>query len=310
MANIGNDFLLFLKAYYPDDVAKLSDDKVDDSVLNAILNKHKSNFEIWLQVPESIRNEYFGRVPEDILDRAKYDNNLTLDECRNIEANRYIPSPYTYLPNDVAAKICFNNEDMAHINNMSDNIISKGYTYKTAMALSALSTTRDKLRELHNNGEISYQEYKDAHRKTREQQNKKIKNEWIENQPEKMLLNIAKRLERGQIDKDTALPQMFEMMSKVKEQGRDQELKNLIESPNSRYDKWSDENKALFSEIMQAHNVGTVAQRMNEVKEIISAKGSRTTTLSTNLIQGDDMNHTTDISSQVFTALQQKHNGR
>ena len=93
MADIGTDFLVFLKANYPEDYGKLAANDVADSLVTAIATKHQAKFDIWKKVPERIRDEYFGRVPDDILERAKTDNNLTIDECRDIENSRAIPSP-------------------------------------------------------------------------------------------------------------------------------------------------------------------------------------------------------------------------
>lgn len=389
MADIGTDFLLFLKAYYPSDVAKLSADKVDDSLFTAILNKHQGNFELWLKVPERIRNEYFGRVPDDILNAARFDNNLTVNDCRNVENNRYVPPCVnSYLPKEVADFMHFDHNDIMKMNVAAKPVMGKGYSYDTATELATASIARDKLIELmkmYKDNALLYESFKAAHRKSREasrdaikkdqvinqpekmllhiakqldrgkidkdtalpqmfelmakikeqggeqkleelilsptsrygkwqedtrilfdgvrasyspetvssisrrlDDRKNIANDWRQNQPEKMLLHIAKELDRGKIDKDSALPQMFELMGKVKENGKEKELEALLQAPNSRYEKWSQENRALFSEIMQSHDIVTVAQRINEVRERISPKENTAPVLPTNSVQKEN----------------------
>ena len=126
MADIGTDFLVFLKANYPEDYGKLAANDVADSLVTAIATKHQAKFDIWKKVPERIRDEYFGRVPDDILERAKVDNNLTIDECRDIENSRAIPSPSDILSSDVAEKIVFDAAVIATIHKKTKDIIQKG----------------------------------------------------------------------------------------------------------------------------------------------------------------------------------------
>ena len=128
MTDIGNDFITFLKAYYPEDVAKLSADKVDDALINAIITKHKTKFDTWKKVPERIRDEYLGRVPNDILDAAKVDNNLTLDECREIEKNRELPAPSEIIDGETAGKIIVGAALLETANKKAKEIMQKGYS--------------------------------------------------------------------------------------------------------------------------------------------------------------------------------------
>ncbi len=277
MADIGTDFLLFLKAYYPNDVAKLSADKVDESLFTAILNKHQSNFELWLKVPERIRNEYFGRVPDDILNAARFDNNLTINDCRNVENNRYLPPCVNnYLPKEVADFMHFDHNDIMKMNVAAKPVMGKGYSYDTAMELVSASIARDKLIELmkvYKDNSLLYESFKAAYRRSREASRDAIKKDHIVNQPEKMLLHIAKELDRGKIDKDTALPQMFELMAKIKEQGGEQKLEELIQSPTSRYGKWKEDTRILFDGVCASYSpetVSSISRRLDDRRSIIN----------------------------------------
>ena len=451
MADTGTDFINFLKANHPDDYSKLSNDNVANSLINAIINKHQSQFEIWKKVPERIRDEYNGRVPHDILEAAKTDNNLTIDECRQIEAERTendIHSPNMYsndnfpiaAPSSLLAHVAFKNmiftaAEQQKIRKKAKEIKDLGYSSKAAAQRAIIEQAEAKAKKDHENGilsdeeyikakhnagrkkcDIAYQDilenqperalckfvmkeliqkkitdeeflqkvaeltkkikesgreellaknlnhacyastfkklnenqlnilveeclskvsnvdfaslhestpdnatYKDsilnklAFEYLKDQENvsnrqvennvissakqtqdnntslysknqntedqaplsvtndldqrrRFVKQEWIDNQPEKMLAHIAKNLNRGKIDKETALPQMDVLMKKVKTMGREQELETYLKQPASGYDKLNDDNKILFNELMLSHDVGAVAQTLNKVR--------------------------------------------
>ena len=101
-----------------------------------------------------------------------------------------------------------------------------------------------------------------------------IMQDWIENQPEKMLVHVAKELDRGKISKEDAVKQMNTLMLKVKETGRAENLEALLKEPVSRYEKWSDENRAIFNSMMHDNDIGVAAKQFNKVKENLAAKNA------------------------------------
>ena len=210
MTDIGNDFITFLKAYYPEDVAKLSADKVDDALINAIIAKHKTKFDIWKKVPERIRDEYLGRVPNDILDAAKVDNNLTLDECREIEKNRELPAPSEIIDGETAGKIIVGAALLETANKKAKEIMQKGYSENAANALAMSSATRQALAQAFKDGKISKEEWEKAHRETRVSDKKQITEDWIKNHPERYLIYIAKEVDRNHMDQMEAIPKMYD----------------------------------------------------------------------------------------------------
>ena len=273
MADIGTDFLVFLKANYPEDYGKLASNDVADSIVTAIATKHQAKFDIWKKVPERIRDEYFGRVPDDILERAKTDNNLTIDECRDIENNRAIPSPSDILSSDVAEKIVFDAVAIETIHKRTKDIVQKGYSDGAAVKLATTSAIRTEIANLVKNGLISQEEAKKAHRETREKDFDTIKADWAANQPEKLLLRIAKQLDRKQIDSETALPQMDVLMKRVKEKGREADLMEALKKPG--YKILKDDTRVLFANLMQSHDMGVVAHNLEKVRSKAASENSK-----------------------------------
>ena len=195
MADTGTEFLNFLKANHPEDYSKLSSDSVSDSLVNAVFSKHRENFETWMKVPEWIRNKYNGRVPEDIMEAARTDPNLTDAEIKNIENNR----PEEKLAN-MMQNIGFTAADYAAAAIIAKAIADKGYSTKAAQNLAYTRQIRLKLAA--DNPSKLTPEQKKMWRETREYDHKTIKKDWCENQPERMAVHILKQLNRGKIDKE------------------------------------------------------------------------------------------------------------
>ena len=283
MSDIGNDFTTFLQVYYPEDYNKVSRDNVTDSVITAVINEHKERFNNWLKVPESIRREYFGRVPDEILNAAKTDNNLTIEECRDIENKRGIPEPSEHLASEAARAVIFTAATYQAIQKHAKSIMEKGYSEQASVLLATNSATRDELSKLAEKAVITLEAMNEAWIETRESDKKTIKKDWVEHAPEKMLVHIAKEMDRGHLDKETALPQMFELAKAIKEQNRESELETYLQKPSSRFSKWNEENRTLFNELMFSHDIGTIAQSMNKVRSM--SKKQDITKTSTNRVQ-------------------------
>ncbi len=297
MADIGSDFLTFLKAYYQEDYAKLSSGSVDDSLINSILNKHQSKFDTWLKVPERIRDEYFGRVPDDILNAAKTDNNLTFDECRDIENNRTIPSPSSIINNNDATKnLSFNPDELKSCRNIAKNLIAKKkYDEKTACIVAAgiklskklddIRTSKDTPKAVKNMVNVAKNILRKSYITIDRNFSKKHK-------PEIAILDLAQSINRGKIDSEKALPMMDTLMKKVKEKGREDELNELLKT--SRYKVLKPENKILIDELMKSHDIGTIAQSLNKIKSKTKSKPTANITLPS------APTHETSVNSQIL----------
>ena len=262
MADIGTEFLTFLKAYYPEDYGKAASDNVSDAVLTAISTKHKAKFDIWLKVPERIRDEYLGRVPNDILEAAKTDNNLTLAECRKIEAertdpslaekaNEMVPAAMEGFENPILKSIVFNKEEQQKITSNAQKIMKSGYSEEASVKLGSVPVYQNRLLKARETGEISEKAFKEAWGELRKDQKSSIAKDWIDNRPEKMYVYVAKRFNSGEIGKEEATEQMEALMKRIKAMGREQELDEYIKQPKSGYSKLNSEALELFSSIRE-----------------------------------------------------------
>lgn len=276
MADTGTDFLTFLRANYPDDYIRLSSNDVSDKLVTAILHKHQAKFDIWKKVPERIRDEYFGRVPEDILEAARTDNNLTIDEVREIEQDR---KEETHIPVDIslsagvmacaAAKyINFSVNDMKSIYNKSLSVMDKGVSQKDAITLASYSTIRRQVSDFIASGNMPQKAGKELI-DTAKAENRKIIKKWeIENKPENVLLRCYLDLNNGKTDKDSVLPEMFVLASKVKEQGRETELLKKLSYPQ--YKDIKEDTRILFNLLLQSHEIGNVNQSLNKTRSKVN----------------------------------------
>lgn len=251
MADIADDFLTFLKAYFPEDYGKVSRDNVSDSVVVSVMSKHKDRFNNWLKVPQTIRDEYFGRVPSDILRAAQTDNNLTVDECRDIEDKRTYNTP-SYISDELGDGIVLSDDEKKTILNNAMNIMMKGYAFETAVRLSKNAAFRSRMEELEKQGEITHERHMQIRQDSRKDDKKSIKTDWANNQPEKLLINIIKKIDAGKISAVEAIPQAFELYKALKEKGREAELEELLRQPVSRYNKWNNTTREIFEGIRQS----------------------------------------------------------
>ncbi|MBQ8870215.1 MAG: hypothetical protein IJ019_02425 [Alphaproteobacteria bacterium] len=272
MVDTGKDFLTFLKANYRNDYDKVSKDNVDDALVNAVITKHQAQFDVWKKVPERIRDKYQGRIPDDILEAAKTDNNLTINEVHKIEEERdamlSMPSLASIYDNPIITGIVLSEVAKNRIAAKAQHMCKHGCSHKNAMILAISSETQKALQEEANSGKITEESKKRAWKQIRDKQQESLKKEYADEQPEKMLANIAKQLNRGKIDKKTALPQMDVLMKKVKEMGREQKLEAYLRLPQSGYNKFNEDNKILFNELMLSHEVGTVSKNLNKVRNM------------------------------------------
>ena len=224
MADTGTDFLTFLRANYPEDYIRLSSDDVSDKLVTAILHKHQAKFDIWRKVPERIRDEYFGRVPEDILEAARTDNNLTIDEVREIEQDRKedivfsaaVPLASSYLACEAANMIKFSKAEQSRIYSLASSVMGKGYNQSEALSLASVSVVRKQIDALLTDGKITKEQEMDMKADLKKKSEKTVKRINIEQRPENALLKCYLDLNNGKTDKDSVLPEMFVLPLRLK----------------------------------------------------------------------------------------------
>lgn len=249
MADTGTDFLYFLKANYPEDYGKLASDSVSDSLVNTVFSKHREHFETWMKVPQWIRDKYNGKVPENILEVARTDPNLTDHEIKNIERNRPNENYSVNLDN-----LAFNISDYASIAAIAQQISQKGYSEQSARNLAYARQIRRKLLE-DSSIKLTPKQKKQLWLETRQNDQKNIKKDWCENQPERMAIHLLKQLNCGKIDKNQALPQLDILFKKIAEQDHGEALAEQLKQPQSRFKHYKSDTRELLSELVKSHRI-------------------------------------------------------
>lgn len=220
MNGFDDDFLIFLKTNYPTDFYKVCSPDAKPEDLTFIHNNHSAKFSVWMKVPESIRIEYGGIVPSEIMDMAARGDTEALKRVaydreppkENDDSNSFMPTTEELL----AAPI------FAHA-------FALGYSKEASLELSAHRLFRDSLRDkaLHNT--LSESE-RMSWRLSRTQDKETIRKDWCKNQPEKMLLHLFAKYNRGKISTEEFMPQAADLMKQIDTEGRRGKLLEYIQS--------------------------------------------------------------------------------
>lgn len=219
MNGFDDEFMEFLRTNHPTDYLKACDNEVKPETLSRIFSDYSSYFNVWSKVPQSVRDAFNGKLPVEIMELASQGK---IDDLRRIEAHKppedenesvYVPPA----PEKVMATELFAAAFLA------------GYSQEAAYALSEHRLFRESLREKALAGTLSEDEKK-AWRASRESDVKTIEKDWSEVQPEKMLVHLYAKYNRGQIGEDELLPRVVALMQKIEQQNRREDLLTYIKS--------------------------------------------------------------------------------
>mgnify|MGYP004509855331 FL=1 len=206
MNGFDNDFLDFLKAYYPTDYILANSEDVKPESLSRIYNDYSHQFSIWVKVPASIRDTFNGRVPQEILQLAADGKEQIL---KDIAAGRKPPRPEDENmlpppppPEQIVASAAF------------AAALTAGYSKQASYELSAHHLFRESLKDKAAAGTMNETERK-AWLQSRYDDIDTIKKDWSHCQHEKMLIHLFSKYNSGKIDKDKFLPQVVDLMQKI-----------------------------------------------------------------------------------------------
>ena len=285
MSSIGEDLLIYLKAYNAEDHAKLTQsDDVPESLIMAIYNKHKTYFEAWRKVPAEFRDAS-GRVPEELMKKAL--NGETINE-NTVSKNNQIP---TKLAADmVAAGIMFSDADIMFITKNATQIAMLGYGLDAAKTLATDKVVRQKISEKIKTGAPLSETEKKLWRKTRENDAQTIEEDWKIHQPERYAIHIMKKLDSGKIPLEQALPEIEKYLGKTANLNRADNLYAELQRQQTRLVKMSDETKSAISALLKKNGLEHV--------------------LSTNMTERDKMGALRGTINQKAKAVKKTHLSR
>ncbi|MBR3501575.1 MAG: hypothetical protein IKO06_01580 [Alphaproteobacteria bacterium] len=225
MGNFSGDFLDYLaaKGEGTDFYLAQSPDLKDEEIAR-LTAKYSYKYEVWLSVPGIIRQRYGNDVPQEILDAAARGEVQTLremeqhPEIKRVEDARAAVAEKYSMPADI-------------INDMAAAVFiaaaSAGYSLHAAHELAQQRQFRESLRDKALNNTMTDEE-KQAWRESRIKTRDIIKKDLMENQPEKYLLHLLAKYNRGHISKDELMPQVADLVQRIETNGRQDKLLDLL----------------------------------------------------------------------------------
>ena len=219
----GFAFYYYLKSKYPDDYLKFTDDKVTDDVKNSIISRHAREFDIWKEVPYDVLLHWNGNPPEEIMVAASQGNyrKLQLDPYYIKESEDTYSTSYESFapePEQIMATVAF------------ATAIECGYSQQASLALAQESMFRELLADKARNNTMTDEE-KEIWRKSREKTRDIIRKDWAENSPEKLLVHIFSKYNRGKISAAELSDTTRELMSRIEASGRHEALLEYLSNP-------------------------------------------------------------------------------
>jgi len=187
MATLSDDFIRFLQTNYPDDYRLIPTGEVPEALANSLMSKHAREYAIWCEVPEWIKSRCRDKLPKEVLNG-------------NETVQTYVRKEET------AAKK--EEKDNTELMSYSVELLALGYAQDTVSTLMQDRDERENLLLEFGDGPLT-EEQLARWLETRHKDMMAIRKDWIENQPEKYALHMAKllsrnkkRLERGGLTSD------------------------------------------------------------------------------------------------------------
>ena len=197
-------------------------------------------------------------------------NNSAPDICFNYIANNIVKINDKKVRSDIMNDIR-NSAFSAEYTEDVKRISNKGYDNKYSNQIAMASATIKAIDEAFKEGKITEEEHKKIRRNAEENRRDGVLGDWLENRPENLLLN---RIKRTKDDEDTeAVVLLVSLASKVKKMGREEDLVKYLQSPQSGYQNWTQEQKDLFSEITKTLDINipeNIESKNEEIEQFSS----------------------------------------
>jgi len=228
MGNFSGDFLDYLAAKGEgNDYSLAQSPDIKDEEIARLTAKYSYKYEVWLSVPGIIRQRYGNDVPQEILDAAARGEVLTLremeqhPEIKRVEDARAAVAEKYSMPADIV------NEGAVALFVAA---ASAGYSLHAAHELAQQRQFRESLRDKALNNTMTDEE-KQAWRESRIRTRDIIRKDLMEHQPEKYLLHLLAKYNRGHISKDKLMPQVADLVQKIETDGRQDKMLDLLKHP-------------------------------------------------------------------------------
>ena len=266
MSSLGDElaFRYYLEHKYHDDFLKFDDPNTPQEVKNSIISKHAYEFDIYKQIPYDVLLKWQGNPPKEIMEAASQGNirKLQLDPY-NIKESDDVFSNYNNLapaPEQIMETAVF----VAAIN--------QGYSQDASMALAQESMFRELLADKARKNALTADE-REIWRKSREKTRDIIRKDWAENTPEKLLIHIFAKYNRGKISASELSDTTSELIGRIEAMGRHEELLNYLSSPRiqRRLSRFDDEVLDALSQTV-LNNIKLTDEQSRAVQSHIAGR--------------------------------------
>lgn len=240
MSSFSDEFKTYLKIYNPRAYDTANSDGVKPEKLAEIYNANVAGYEIWESIPVEIRNRYPGQpVPPDVWEAAARGEIYTLREMeynRNIkqisDAREKAAEEYgVQMPRDLVSEAACATFLAA---------LAAGYAAETCHQLALSRQNREGLLD-DKPVDLNTEEGQEWFKKwlaTREKDFAAIKKDWIEHQPEKYLMHLLGKHNRGRLRPDEleSFPQTIQdLMQRIESSDRMPHLLEYIKKPRMQF---------------------------------------------------------------------------
>lgn len=266
MSSLGDElaFRYYLEHKYHDDFLKFDDPNTPQDVKNSIISKHAYEFDIYKQIPYDVLLKWQGNPPKEIMEAASQGNirKLQLDPYNIKESddvfsnyNNFAPAPEQIMETAVFVAA-----------------INQGYSQDASMALAQESMFRELLADKARKNALTADE-REIWRKSREKTRDIIRKDWAENTPEKLLVHIFAKYNRGKISASELSDTTSELIGRIEAMGRHEELLDYLSSPRiqKRLSRFDDEVLDALSQTV-LNNIKLTDEQSRAVQSHIAGR--------------------------------------
>ena len=181
MAEITDEFIMFLEKNYRSLYARVTAPNADKVTVDTIVSNMSDEFEIWKRIPQWIKNKYGDRIPKDVLNGVvPVKDYIVSEKQKEVDKGKKTSSDS-------------NGTDLL---DYSLAYIALGYSPKAAEGLANNKFKRNQMRNVMALGMAMTDEMRRDWHDTRQSDIDIMRKDWIENQPEKYLLHVVKECSR------------------------------------------------------------------------------------------------------------------
>ena len=181
MAEITDEFIFFLEKNYRSLYSRVTAPDADKVTIDSIVSSMSDEFEIWKKIPQWIKNKYGDRIPRDVLNGVVPVKDYIVAE-KEKDINR--------------SESRKNSNKTGDLIDFSLKYVALGYSAAAAREFADNVFKRNQMRKIVGSGIPMSAEMREEWHNIRQSDIDIMRNDWIENQPEKYFFHLVKDYSR------------------------------------------------------------------------------------------------------------------